>query len=56
MVKLKEMYIKENRMESLKGLTEMHSEKLTMFVWRPNKQLRKKENIRAERDLGIMCR
>ncbi|MEO8412068.1 MAG: leucine-rich repeat domain-containing protein [Ginsengibacter sp.] len=56
LVNLKELYINDNRIESLNGLTEMHSEKLTMFVCRPNKQLRQKEIIRAERDLGIMCR
>jgi len=56
LINLKELYISDNRIESLDGLTEMHSEKLTMFVCRPNENLKQKEIIRTERDLGIICR
>ena len=53
---LKELYISDNCVESLDGLTEKHSDKLTTFICRPNKQLKQKEIIRVERELGIICR
>ena len=56
LVNLKEFYINNNRIASLEGLTEKHSDKLLMFVCRPNEQLRQKEIIRVERELGIICR
>ncbi|MEO8860331.1 MAG: leucine-rich repeat domain-containing protein [Ginsengibacter sp.] len=56
LVNLKELYISDNSFKSLDGLTEMHSDKLTMFVCRPNENLKQKEIIRTERDLGIICR
>ena len=56
LINLKELYISDNCIETLDGLTEEHSDKLTTFVWRPNKQLKQKEIIRAERELGIICR
>ncbi len=56
LVNLKEFYINNNPINTLEGLTEAHSDKLTMFVCRPNEKLKQKEIIRAERDLGIICR
>jgi len=56
LINLKELYISDNCIETLDGLTEEHSDKLTTFVCRPNKQLKQKEIIRAERELGIICR
>ncbi|HEY5406477.1 MAG TPA: leucine-rich repeat domain-containing protein [Ginsengibacter sp.] len=56
LINLKEFYINDNRIETLDGLTEKHSDKLTMFMCRPNEQLKQKEIIRAERELGIICR
>ena len=56
LVNLRELYINDNFITSLDGLTEKHSDKLTMFICRPNGQLKQKEIIRAERDLGIICR
>jgi Leucine Rich repeats (2 copies) len=56
LVNLKEFYINDNHIESLDGLTEQHSDKLTTFICRPNKLLKQKEIIRAERELGIICR
>jgi Leucine-rich repeat (LRR) protein len=56
LIRLKEFYINDNCISSLDGLTEKHSEMLTMFVCRPNPQLRQKEIIYAERELGIICR
>jgi len=56
LINLKELYINDNRIETLDGLTEKHSDKLTMFICRPNEQLKQKEIIRAEQELGIICR
>ena len=56
LINLKEFYINDNCIETLEGLTERHADKLTMFVCRPNPHLKQKEIIRAERDLGIICR
>lgn len=53
---LREVYINDNCIDSLDGLTEKHSDKLLTFVCRPNAQLKQKEIIRAERELGIICR
>jgi Leucine-rich repeat (LRR) protein len=53
---LREVYIHDNCIASLDGLTENHSDKLQTFVCRPNELLKQKEIIRAERDLGIICR
>lgn len=55
LLNLKELYINDNDIESLDGLTEGHSENLTTFICRPNKNLKQKEIIRAERELGIIC-
>lgn len=56
LVNLKELYVNDNLINSLDGLTEQHSDKLTSFVCRPNEHLKQKEIIRAERELGIICR
>ena len=56
LINLREFYINDNRIETLDGLTEKHSNKLTMFMCRPNEYLSQKEIIRAERELGIICR
>jgi len=56
LVNLKELYINDNCIDSLEGLTEKHSEKLRMFMCLPNEQLKQKEIIRVERELGIICR
>lgn len=56
LINLKEFYIHDNCIASLDGLTENHSDKLNRFVCRPNNQLKQKEIIRAERELGIICR
>jgi Leucine-rich repeat (LRR) protein len=56
LINLKEFYIIDNRIETLDGLTEKHSDKLTMFMCRPNERLSQKEIIRAENELGIICR
>lgn len=56
LINLKEFYINDNSIDSLEGLTEKHSDKLLMFVCRPNEHLKQKEIMRAERDLGIICR
>ncbi|MEP7230701.1 MAG: leucine-rich repeat domain-containing protein [Ginsengibacter sp.] len=56
LVNLKEFYINDNLIDRLEGLREAHSDKLTMFVCKPNERLKQKEIIRAERDLGIICR
>jgi Leucine Rich repeats (2 copies) len=53
---LKELYISDNQIASLDGLTEKHSDKLTRFVCRPMEQLKQREIIRAERELGIICK
>jgi Leucine-rich repeat (LRR) protein len=56
LVNLKEFYINDNCIATLDGLTEKHSDKLLKFVCLPNEQLKQKEIIRAERELGIICR
>lgn len=56
LVNLKELYISDNNITSLNGLTEAHSDKLKKFVCLPNDQLKQKEIIHAERELGIICR
>ena len=56
LINLKEFYINDNCIATLDGLTEKHSDKLLRFVCRPNEQLKQKEIIRAERELGIICR
>lgn len=56
LLNLKEFYIHDNCIDSLEGLTERHSDQLTRFVCRPNNLLKQKEIIRAERELGIICR
>ena len=47
LINLKEFYVNDNCIETLDGLTEKHSVKLTMFMCRPNEQLKQKEIIRA---------
>ena len=56
LINLREFYINDNCISSLDGLTEKHSDKLLKFVCLPNEQLKQKEIIRAERELGIICR
>jgi Leucine-rich repeat (LRR) protein len=56
LINLKEFYINDNRIATLDGLTESHSEKLLKFICRPNELLKQKEIIRAERELGIICK
>jgi len=56
LLQLKEFYIHDNCIDSLEGLTESHSDQLTRFVCRPNNLLKQKEIIRAEQELGIICR
>lgn len=56
LVNLKELYISDNNITSLNGVTEAHSDKLRKFVCLPNDQLKQKEIIHAERELGIICR
>ena len=56
LVKLREFYIHDNNISSLDGLTEEHADNLEMFVCKPNDQLKQKEVLRIERELGIRCR
>ena len=56
LVKLHEFYIHDNHITSLDGLTSEHSDNLEMFVCKPNDQLKQKEILRIERELGIRCR
>ena len=56
LVNLREFYIHDNNISSLDGLTEEHADKLEMFVCKPNDQIKQKEMLRIERELGIRCR
>jgi hypothetical protein len=56
LVNLKEFYINDNNIASLAGLTEEHADKLELFFCKPNANLKQKEILRVERDLGIRCR
>ena len=56
LINLREFYVNDNCISSLDGLTEKHSDKLLKFACLPNEQLKQKEIIRAERELGIICR
>ena len=56
LLNLKEVYISDNNLTSLDGLTEAHADNLKKFVCLPNENLKQKEIIHVERDLGIICR
>lgn len=56
LVKLREFYIHDNNISSFDGLTDEHSDNLEMFVCKPNDQIKQKEMLRIERELGIRCR
>jgi Leucine-rich repeat (LRR) protein len=56
LLNLQELYVHDNRLNSLEGLTEEHAEKLEHLFCKPNDQLKQKELIRVERDLGIRCK
>jgi Leucine-rich repeat (LRR) protein len=56
LINLKEFYINDNCIASLDGLTEEHGEKLEKFFCKPNENLKQKEILRVERELGIKCR
>lgn len=53
---LKEVYVNNNIISSLEGLTEEHSDQLTSFYCQPNENLKQKEIIRVENQLGIRCK
>ena len=53
---LKELYVNDNPLTSLEGLTEEHADTLELFFCKPNPQLKQKELLRVERELGIRCR
>ena len=55
LVNLKELYVNDNRINSLEGLTEEHADKLERFFCKPNDELKSKEILRVERELGIRC-
>ncbi|HSC54235.1 MAG TPA: leucine-rich repeat domain-containing protein [Phnomibacter sp.] len=56
LTKLKELYVNQNNISSLEGLTEAHADTLEMFFCKPNEQLKNKELLQVERELGIRCR
>ena len=56
LVNLEELYVNDNLIASLEGLTEGHADKLEKFFCKPNDQLKPKELLRVERELGIRCR
>jgi hypothetical protein len=56
LINLQELYVNDNLITSLEGLTEEHADKLEKFFCKPNDQLKSKELLRAERELGIRCR
>jgi len=56
LVNLQELYVNDNLITSLEGLTEEHADKLEKFFCKPNDQLKSKELLRVERELGIRCR
>lgn len=53
---LKELNISDNRLTSLNGLREEHAEHLQKIFLKPNDQLKHKEILYVERELGIECR
>ncbi|MEO6732654.1 MAG: leucine-rich repeat domain-containing protein [Ferruginibacter sp.] len=55
LVNLKELHIYDNIISSLEGLTEEHADKLERFFCKPNDQLKSKELLRIEREMGIRC-
>jgi hypothetical protein len=56
LINLAELYVNDNLITSLEGLTEEHADKLEKFFCKPNDQLKSKELLRVERELGIRCR
>ncbi len=55
LLRLRELYAQNNELSSLTGLSEQHSDTLTMFKCRPNPKLPQREIIRTENQLGIRC-
>lgn len=55
LLQLRELYVHDNRITSLEGLTETHADMLQSFYCKPNEQLKEKELLRVERELGIRC-
>ncbi|RYY48253.1 MAG: leucine-rich repeat domain-containing protein [Chitinophagaceae bacterium] len=53
---LRELNVADNRLTSLNGLTETHQEKLKKIFVKPNDQLKHKDILYVERELGIECR
>lgn len=56
LVNLKEVYVHDNNLSTLDGLTEKHTDKLAKFFCMPGNNLKQKEMIRVENNLGIKCR
>lgn len=56
LLNLKELYLSDNKITSLTGLTVAHADRLKKLVCLPNENLKQKEIIHAERELGIICR
>jgi Leucine-rich repeat (LRR) protein len=54
--KLRELYINGNEIQNLDGITADHADNLEMFFCKPNEDLKQKEMLRVERELGIRCR
>ncbi len=55
LTKLREFYVHDNRIASLEGLREEHAKAMRVFVPLPNEELRDKEIMRIEREVGIRC-
>lgn len=53
---LETIYATDNKLSSIDGLSTAHEEKLRKFYVIPNKDLRDREILRVQNELGIICR
>jgi Leucine-rich repeat (LRR) protein len=53
---LETLYISNNQLTSLEGITPAHEEKLRKCYALPNEQIRDREILRVQNEVGIICR
>ena len=55
LTKLETVYVSGNQLEKINGLNLKHEENLKKFYVLPNDNLRQREIIRVQNELGILC-
>ncbi|MEM6772539.1 MAG: leucine-rich repeat domain-containing protein, partial [Bacteroidota bacterium] len=56
LVQLETIYVNYNELTSLGGITQKHEEKLRRFYALPNDDIRDREILRVQNEIGIICR